>query len=175
MLSDGIDFSGLGSVGDLFDIDQVEVLRGPQGTLHGANALAGLINIRTGEPQAEPGLEVQASGADYNTWSAGIVGTGPLVSDSLLYRLALSTYRSDGFMDNDYLGRDDTDDRDETSARGKLRWLAGPRDTLDLTAISRSRRSRSPCQRRPRAAVSRRSCPGSSERVLRVLSSEKAS
>ncbi len=132
---DGIDFSGLGAVGDLFDIEQVEVLRGPQGTLHGANALAGLINIRTGQPEAEPGLEIQAMGADYNTWSAGIVGTGPLISDKLLYRLAVSTFQSDGYIENDYLGRDDTNDRDETSVRGKLRWLPDEASSLDVTAM----------------------------------------
>ena len=135
LIIDGIDFSGLGAVGDLFDIEQVEVLRGPQGTLHGANALAGLINIRTGTPQAEPGMKLQAMGADYATWSAGIVGTGPLVREQLLYRLAVSTYQSDGYIDNDYLGRDDTNDRDETSVRGKLRWLANERNTLDITAM----------------------------------------
>ena len=132
---DGIDFSGLGAVGDLFDIEQVEVLRGPQGTLHGANALAGLINIRTGQPEAEPGLEIQAMGADYNTWSAGIVGTGPLISDKLLYRLAVSTFHSDGYIENDHLGRDDTNDRDETSVRGKLRWLPDEASSLDVTAM----------------------------------------
>ncbi|MDP4788667.1 MAG: TonB-dependent receptor plug domain-containing protein, partial [Haliea sp.] len=47
LLIDGIDFSGLGTLGTVFDVAQVEVLRGPQGTLHGANALAGLINIRS--------------------------------------------------------------------------------------------------------------------------------
>ena len=58
---DNIDFSGLGTIGTLFDVDQVEILRGPQGTLHGANALAGLINIRTGQPQNEPALRVEAN------------------------------------------------------------------------------------------------------------------
>jgi outer membrane receptor protein involved in Fe transport len=132
---DGVDFSGLALAGTLFDVDQVEVLRGPQGTLYGANALAGLINVRSEQPEASPGLRMEAMYADYNTWSAGIAGTGPLISDSLLYRLSVYRYGSDGFIDNDYLDRDDTNDRDETSIRGKLRWLAGDTSTLDITAM----------------------------------------
>lgn len=132
---DGIDFSGLGTAGTLFDVAQIEILRGPQGTLHGANALAGLINVTTMAPQEEPALTVEATAADYGTWSAGITGTGPLIADRLLYRLAVNVYESDGFIDNDYLGRDDTNNRDETSIRGKLRWLSGNSDTLDLTLL----------------------------------------
>jgi len=132
---DDIDFSGIGTIGTLFDVDQVEILRGPQGTLHGANALAGLINIRTGQPQAEPALRVEATAAQYNTLNLGIVGTGPLLADELLYRLAVNTYVSDGFIDNDYLNKDDTNNRDETSVRGKLRWLADESNTLDVTVI----------------------------------------
>ncbi|MEH6580452.1 MAG: TonB-dependent receptor [Halioglobus sp.] len=132
---DGIDFSGLGTAGTLFDVEQVEILRGPQGTLHGANALAGLVNIRTGEPGTEPYLRVEATAADYDTWSVGIVGSGPLISDELLYRLSVNTYQSDGFMENVYLDRDDTNSRDETSIRGKLRWMPGERSTLDATLI----------------------------------------
>ena len=63
LVIDGIDFSGLGGAGTLFDVSQVEILRGPQGTLHGANALAGLINIHSGQPEAEPGLRVEAGAA----------------------------------------------------------------------------------------------------------------
>lgn len=135
LLIDGIDFSGLGGAGTLFDVEQVEVLRGPQGTLHGANALAGLINIRSGEPSAEPAMRLEASGGEYNSWSAGLMGTGPLVADRLLYRIAVNRYQSDGFITNDHLGRDDTNDQDETTLRGKLRWLQSERDSLDLTLM----------------------------------------
>ena len=132
---DGIDFSGLALAGTLFDVEQVEVLRGPQGTLHGANALAGLINVRSRPPEADPGLYVEGMYADYDTWSGGIAGTGPLVSDRLLYRLSVYRYGSDGFMENDYLGRDDTNDRDETTIRGRLRWLAADDAELDITGL----------------------------------------
>ncbi|MEE4143747.1 MAG: TonB-dependent receptor [Halieaceae bacterium] len=135
LVIDGIDFSGLGGAGTLFDVQQVEILRGPQGTLHGANALAGLIDVRSGQPETEPGLQLEAGAADYNTWNAGVVGTGPLVTDRLLYRLAVNRFHSDGFISNDYLGRDDTNGQDETTIRGKLRWLPTGRDTLDLTAM----------------------------------------
>ncbi len=135
LVIDGIDFSGLGGAGTLFDVQQVEILRGPQGTLHGANALAGLIDIRSGQPEAEPGLQLEAGAADYDSWNAGVVGTGPLVTDQLLYRLAVNRFHSDGFIENDYLGRDDTNGQDETTVRGKLRWLPTGRDTLDLTVM----------------------------------------
>lgn len=135
LVIDGIDFSGLGSAGTMFDVQQVEILRGPQGTLHGANALAGLIDIRSGQPEAEPGLRVEAGAADYASWNAGVVSTGPLQGDALLYRLAVNRFQSDGFIENDYLDRDDTNGQDETTLRGKLRWLPGSRDTVDLTAM----------------------------------------
>ncbi len=136
LLLDGVDFSGLGAIGTLFDVEQVEVLRGPQGTLHGANALAGLINIRSAAPEATPGLSLQGSLAEYDTWSLGIVGTGPLIEERLLYRLAVQQYRSDGHYRNDFLQRDDTNRRDETTVRGRLRWLAGDTDTVDLSLLA---------------------------------------
>ena len=50
---DDIDFSGIGSVATLFDMEQIEVLRGPQGSRYGANALAGLIYMRSAAPTEE--------------------------------------------------------------------------------------------------------------------------
>jgi outer membrane receptor protein involved in Fe transport len=132
---DNIDFSGLATAASLFDIEQVEVLRGPQGTLHGANAMAGLINVRSAQPESEPGLHMEGSYADYDSWSLGVAATGPLIDQALLYRLSVYRYESDGFIDNDHLDREDTNNRDETSIRGKLRWLAGPDHTVDITAI----------------------------------------
>ena len=60
-LVDDVDFSGIGMVATLFDVSQVEVLRGPQGTRLGANALAGLISIRSAEPSTTPALSMEAT------------------------------------------------------------------------------------------------------------------
>lgn len=135
LLIDDIDFSGLGTIGTLFDVAQVEVLRGPQGTLHGANALAGLINIRSAAPEAEPGAYLQMDVADYGTRNLGLASTGPLGSEQLLYRLALHQHRSDGYQRNAFLGRDDTNARDEQTARLRLRWLAAEDSTVDLSLL----------------------------------------
>ncbi len=132
---DGIDFSGLGTAGTLFDVEQVEVLRGPQGTLHGANALAGLINISTADPTSEPFAKIALGTSEYASLNAGFVGSGPLLTDELLYRLSLHTLRSDGFIENDFSGKDDTNNRDETTIRGKLRWLPNEDNSVDLTAM----------------------------------------
>jgi iron complex outermembrane receptor protein len=132
VLLDGVDFSGIGTIGTLFDVAQVEVLRGPQGTLHGANALAGLINIRSEEPTDSPYHRIEGTAGDYDSYGLGFVSSGPL-SDQLRYRVAAWQYQSDGFIDNDFTGDDDTSDRDELTLRGKLRWLASENHNADLS------------------------------------------
>lgn len=119
---DEIDFSGIGTAGTLFDVDNVEVLRGPQGTLYGANALAGLIKVNTQAPDDESGLKLQTQVADYDTWSVGVAGNINLIEDQLQARIAVQQYESNGFIENTFLNRDDTNGRDELTARVRLQW-----------------------------------------------------
>lgn len=127
---DGVDFSGIGSVATLFDIEQVEVLRGPQGTLHGANALAGLIDLRSHAPTEDFYHRIDATAGDYSSYGLGAVSSGPL-GENLLYRLAAEKFESDGYTDNRFLN-DDTQDRDELTVRGQLRWMPSPAHSVDL-------------------------------------------
>jgi iron complex outermembrane recepter protein len=134
-LIDDIDFSGLGSAATLFDVDHIEVLHGPQGTLYGANALAGLIYVKSADPSDTFGGRAELDVGDYNERSYGAVLTGPVSSLDSAFRLAVQKYTSDGFYHNAYLGRSNTDNRDELTVRGK--WLFEPNDAwrVDLTVL----------------------------------------
>jgi iron complex outermembrane receptor protein len=135
-LIDDIDFSGIGTVATLFDMQQVEVLRGPQGTRYGANALAGLIYMHSTMPTADWSSKLQIMVADDDAYSAGLAFGGSLnSSDSLMMRMSVHRYQSDGFRSNSYLGRDDTNGRDETTMRGRLRWLAGDHWQVDVAML----------------------------------------
>src|SRR5260370_11642225 len=65
-LIDDIDFSGVGMPATLFDTQQIEVLRGPQGTAYGANALAGLVSVRNAHPRSGVVFSSRVTGADYD-------------------------------------------------------------------------------------------------------------
>jgi len=131
---DDIDVSGLGSAATLFDADQIDVLRGPQGTRNGANALAGLIYVKSADPADEPESRLEATVGNDDTRSLGAMLTGP-AGDAAAYRLAVQKYKSDGFRHNVTLGRDDTNGQDELTARGKLRWTPGDQWQIDLTGL----------------------------------------
>ncbi len=134
-LVDDIDFSGIGSVGTLYDIDQVEVLRGPQATRYGANALAGLIYLRSAEPTDIFYGRVDLGGGDYGTRSEGAVISGPIDSLASGFRLAAEHFYTDGYYHNLYLNRDDTNRQDVYTVRAK--WTYAPSDRLhvELTAL----------------------------------------
>ena len=133
---DDIDYSGIGTVATLFDMQQIEVLRGPQGTRYGANALAGLIYMQSAMPTADWSGDLQLMAADDDAYAAGIAFGGALNSDeTLMLRFSAHQHQSNGFRDNSYLARQDTNGRDETTMRGKVRWLAGDDWQLDLALM----------------------------------------
>jgi len=136
LLIDDIDFSGIGTVATLFDMQQIEVLRGPQGTRYGANALAGLIYMQTTVPTAQWSGDVQLMAAQDDAYAAGFAVGGALnSSETLMMRLSAHRYQSNGFRDNAYLARQDTNNRDETTVRGRLRLLAGDHWRVDLALM----------------------------------------
>lgn len=117
------------ALGDLVDVKQVEVLRGPQGTLFGRNSSAGVINITTNQPSFTPGLTAEVSGGDYAYNQERLAATGPLIPDLLAYRLTLfNTYR-DGTLDNVTTGgRDDGIRR----GGGRAQFLLLPADPVAI-------------------------------------------
>ena len=120
LVIDGMDFTGIGGAASTLDIQQVEILRGPQGTLFGANALAGLINMVSNEPGDELNGRADLTLGNYNRMTASAALGGP-ISEALGFRLALQSNRNDGYIDNVFLNRSSNDIR-EVMARGKLHW-----------------------------------------------------
>ena len=130
LMIDGIDMTGLGGAATLLDIEQVEILRGPQGTRFGANALAGMINIQSKAPTKESEGFVAAKAGTYGTHGQSAAISGGL-TETVQGRLAVSSLKSDGYMENDFLDRENTNHIDEVVARAKL--AAQLSDDTDLT------------------------------------------
>jgi outer membrane receptor protein involved in Fe transport len=135
LIVDGIDFSNVPLGVSLFDVKQVEVLRGPQGTTFGANALAGIVNVESNEPTKDAQGHLEATVGNYNTKAFGFAMSAPLVEDKLLARFSLYKNSSDGYITNEYLGRDDTNNIDELTAKAKLRWFVSDNHTVDFNFI----------------------------------------
>ena len=120
-LIDDIDYSGQAGIATTFDVEQIEIFNGPQGSRIGANALAGLIYIKTKDPTDEFEGTSEITYGNYNTLSTGLAFGGPLTENkNIKFRLALRKDDIDGFRENLYLNRSDTSRKDETTARLKI-------------------------------------------------------
>ena len=149
---DGVLYARPGqSLFDLPDLASVEELRGPQGTLYGKNAVAGVININTLKPNATAALEATASGGNYGARRLTVTATGPLdSSDHLLGRLALYDSDRSGFFKNVHNGLDE-DDAHSYGARGQI--LFEPIGNLSLSLIADYARFRARAPIRPITTV----------------------
>jgi len=123
-LVDDMDFSGMGMHASLFDVDTVEVLRGPQAAIYGSKALAGLINMRTREPSAQYDIRLQTSAGTDGYYGLAAAAGGPVTADpeTLQIRISAEQTAMDGFRRNRYLDRDDTAGREAFTSRLKLYW-----------------------------------------------------
>ncbi len=118
LVIDGINYSGLGGSSLLFDIDQVEIYRGPQGTRFGADGMAGMIQMQSAEATNDPSLKLQVGAGTYNSREAGLAASTGLTDDTSA-RVSYFRRKSDGYVDNLYLD-DETQQQDEQVARFKL-------------------------------------------------------
>ena len=116
---------------DLPDVERIEVLRGPQSTLFGKNASAGIISITTKKPQFELGGSVEASYGNFNALVLKGVVTGPL-SETVAASLSGSFNRRDGTVRDLSTGKR-TDERHRWSVRGQLLWE--PNDAASIRLI----------------------------------------
>ncbi|WP_350608058.1 TonB-dependent receptor [Pseudoalteromonas sp. MER144-MNA-CIBAN-0113] len=118
LVIDGINYSGLGGSSLLFDIDQVEIYRGPQGTRFGADGMAGMIQMQSANATSDPSLKLHLGAGTYNSHEAGVAASTGLTDDTSA-RVSYFRRKSDGYVNNLYLN-DETQNQDEQVARFKL-------------------------------------------------------
>jgi iron complex outermembrane recepter protein len=119
---------------DLGELRSVEVLRGPQGTLFGANTSAGLINVSTKKPSFEWGASGDATFGNYGLGGVSLGITGPLIADRLAGRLVVTARAHDGYYDvENGTGLDESHTSGYVSARGQL--LFTPNESFDARLI----------------------------------------
>lgn len=117
--------------GDLWDMQRVEVLRGPQGTLYGRNTTGGSINVITADPSQDFEMFGDVTAGNYDDVRERFVVSGPL-ADDISARLAVVNESNDGYQDNKIGHNGDV--VDYTSVRGKLRFDLSENANLVLTA-----------------------------------------
>jgi iron complex outermembrane recepter protein len=118
---------------ELFDIERIEVLKGPQGALYGRNAIGGAVNIVTKAPSNALDGWVEAGVGSGNLRSISGAVSGPVVEDRLLFRLTGAYKDTDGNIDNTYLGKE-VDFLESKDVRARFLVLPSDAVTIDVRA-----------------------------------------
>ena len=119
---------------ELFDIERIEVLRGPQGTLYGRNSESGVINIVTKQPDNEFRAKVLSEYGSYNSWRFGANVSGPILTNKLYLGVAMQYKLSDGYIENKFNNDDESAEKDHKNGRATLRWT--PTEDWDISLIA---------------------------------------
>lgn len=136
---------------DVVDVERIEVLRGPQGSLYGRNTVGGAIKYVSAAPTDQLTGKLSATLGNYDRRDIKATLSGPLSGDTLKGRLTLAHMEHEGYSDNQFDGKEDGD-RSVEFARGVLQWQ--PNDRFDLQfALDYSdgspSRSRTPAKETP--------------------------
>jgi len=132
LIIDGINYAGLGGAASLFDVEAFTLHRGPQGTQFGNDAMAGIITIDSAAASDAQTNRAVFSVGDFGTYSTGVAGGGSL-TDTFNVRLSAQTQRSDGYVNNDFLKSDDTNNIDESNVKLKTNWQVTDDLIVDTT------------------------------------------
>ena len=121
--------------GDLVDVEQIEVLKGPQGALYGRNAVAGAVLVNTRVPTNEFYSKAKVGYGNKNTWQAQAIISGAMIEDTLSGSLTGWYNDSDGFYTNAFTEQDDVVDYLKTKGvRGRMIWTVNEDTTVDFRA-----------------------------------------
>ncbi len=133
LFADGVPMSkSRGSVVELFDMERVEVLKGPQGTLFGRGAQIGAIHLIQNKPTNERTQAIRMGTGSFGEFYAMSVVNQPLVENKLLGRVAIIDNRRNGFIEN--LSGGTLLGKATTAVRGSLRWLPSQQTVVDFIA-----------------------------------------
>ncbi|MDP6828463.1 MAG: TonB-dependent receptor [Pseudomonadales bacterium] len=125
---------------DLFDVEQIEVLRGPQGTLFGRNTSAGALQIRTRRPSGEFGVRGKLTAGEYGRTDIRAAVDIPIIQGRVNAKVAIMKQQMDGYFDSAINGRD-LGAEDILAVRPIIQFT--PNDRLDITLIGEYHRNKS--------------------------------
>lgn len=135
ILIDGVYRPRIGvSFGDLGEVERIEVLKGPQGTLFGKNTSAGVISVVTKKPSFDHSVDVELGAGEYGAMEGSLALTGPIEGDLAAGRLYVAARERDGYLDIVRGGGPRAEDRDDDRKfyTGKGQILLLPNETTDI-------------------------------------------